>query len=289
MTIWTYEDSASADLAHGLGDHCLVDVCAFCQSPLRHLGGDDLLQRIGQRRAPDLVGLGDDLCELRACPVCGWWVSSLLTGRSPYRQHDDGYLNLYRACGTLRDLDLVDLSTPVGELRNYLLARYGDRFSIHPKKYEDIVGGVLADFGFRIRVTQYCNDEGIDLFILDGDGNATVGIQVKRQRGNVKAEQIRAFLGALLLQGLTTGVYVSTSSYQPGAARAAAEARTNLGIAIALVDAPRFFDALKISRLPTLPAPDDPEAPYFARWKRMSAGFPEPMFDGAPLVYGKSW
>ena len=175
--------------------------------------------------------------------------ATLLTGRAPYTQHDDGYVNLYRACGVLRELDLTDLSTPIEELRSYLVAKYGDRFDVHPRKFEEIVGSVFADFGFRVRVTSYSGD-GIDVVVFDGKNDATTGIQVKRQRGRVTAEQIRSFVGALVLQGLTTGIYVTTSTYQKGAQRTATAAQHTPGVAVSLMDATRFYDALKITQRP---------------------------------------
>ena len=207
----------------------------------------------------------------------------------PYQQHDDGYLSLFRACGTLRDLNLNDISIPVCELRNYLLAKYGDRFQIHPKKYEDIVGSVFSDFGFRVRVTSYSGDDGIDVFIFDGDNDAIVGIQVKRQQGKVTAEQIRSFVGALVLIGLTTGIYITTSSYQIGAERTASAAQNKPGVAVSLIDATRFYDALKITRCAGHLDPNDALAPYFERWQVMSQKLPGPLDRPGPLIYTSSW
>jgi restriction system protein len=216
--------------------------------------------------------------QLKVCQDCGWWVITQFD--SNYTSHDGGYLVLRRGCGTLKHLDLANIETPTEELRSYLLARYGDRFLIHPRKYEEIVGAVFADFGYRVRVTSFSGDEGIDVIILDGADNATIGIQVKRQRGNVTAEQIRSFVGALLLKGMTTGVYVTSSSYQEGAIRAVYTAHNRCGLAVHLFDAKRFYEALQITRRADYTSADDPSAPFFQSWREM---------DKATVVYSTAW
>jgi restriction system protein len=185
---------------------------------------------------------------------------------------------------------LNDVSIPVEELRRYLLVKYSDRFNIHPKKYEEIVGSVFSDFGYRVRVTSYSGDEGIDIFIFDGDNDSTVGIQVKRYKGNISAEQIRSFIGALVLKGITKGVYVTTSEYQKGAERAAAIAQSSLGIGVNLLDSEKFYDAMKIATRSIYWEPEDISAPYFECWKNMTDNYiPAKGFDGAPQILGFGW
>jgi restriction system protein len=217
---------------------------------------------------------------LYGCDSCGWWTASHLDAEAPHATHDGGFAYLRQTAGVLKELDVVDLSTPVQELRAYLLGKYGDRFAVHPKKYEEIVGSVFSDFGFRIRVTSFSGDEGIDVFVFDGPDNGVAAIQVKRQRGAVSAEQIRAFVGALVLRGLTSGIYVTTSSYQPGATLTAAKSAERLGVGIDLVDASHFYEALHLTTRVAHLDPEDPSAPYFRSWHAM---------DKAPLIWGSSW
>ena len=65
----------------------------------------------------------------------------------------------------------------------------------------------------------YSRDGGIDVVILDGDGGETAGIQVKPYAGKIEAEQIRAFTGSLYLNEMTSGVFVTTSSFTKGTER----------------------------------------------------------------------
>lgn len=284
MSIWTYveriqdrpdywRDRAHTDRNFGFS---LQDAstCVFCSSVMRTLAGDAL---------PAAVCKGMSVSHRRVllgCPSCGWWSAYYLDAGAPYETYDGGYAELRQSVGVLKELDPSDLSVPVDELRSYLAARYEGRFDVHPRKYEEIVAGVFADFGYRVRVTSYSGDEGIDVFVLEGNNNATAGVQVKRYRRKITAEQIRAFLGALVLQGLTTGIHVTTSSYQRGAVRAAKNALQQRGIAVNLIDAPRFYDALHITTRTTHPDPDDRVAPYFRAWHDI---------EHAPTIWGSSW
>ena len=282
MSIWTY-----AELGRRLNEQpdrndgiVLKKTCAYCSSPMVTLAGDDL---------PESAFKGMNATEgaLLGCPACGWWTVLSLRGAAPFQTHDGGFAELRQVSGVLKNLDLNDLTLPLQEVRAYLIARYADRFRIHPRKYEEIVGGVFSDFGFRVRVTSYSGDEGIDVFVLDGQDNATVGVQVKRYRSKISAEQIRSFVGALALQGLTTGIYITTGEYEKGAQRTAASAQPRVGIGITLLDAKRFYEALRVSTRATLWNAEDDTAPYHELWQ----GVKEYMND-SPLPTGqraKSW
>ena len=148
--------------------------------------------------------------------------------------------------GTLKNLSIDDLSTPIDEISNYLVVNYGNRFSVNPRKFEEVVASVFKNIVHNIYVTGYSNDGGIDV-VLENANKNLIGIQVKRSKNKIKVEQIRAFAGALILAGLNKGIFVTTSTYQPGA-MAAAEHFTSLTLPIELIDADRFYDALKLSQ-----------------------------------------
>jgi restriction system protein len=115
--------------------------------------------------------------------------------------------------------------------------------------------------GYNVRVTAYSGDDGIDV-ILDGPGNDVIGVQVKRYKGSIEVEQIRAFTGALVLGGLTKGIFVTTSRFQAGAV-GTVDRLSRRGYRIELMDADRFYDALKIAQRARYEFKDDPTAPYF--------------------------
>ncbi len=229
MSIWKYEDTfptpTEADVTR--------DTCLFCEAEMRHI-----------RIASDRVLKA----EIRLCDCCGWWSRN-----ERYRKPDfDGFKDsltlrhLYSmdgACAQLRNFDATDISTPLDELRRYLLVKYEARFNIPPRKLEELVGSVFDAHGYDSNVTAYQNDGGIDVILSKGDEN--VGVQVKRYKNRIEAEQIRAFAGALLLGEHPSGIFLTTSEFRSGAI-AAADGFTARGLPIELVDAERFYDALKL-------------------------------------------
>lgn len=172
--------------------------------------------------------------------------------------HDERGFKRYTvtgACAQLRTLSLSDISTPVEHIRQYLLAKYDARFEVHPKTFEDVVAAVFRDSGYKAEVTAYQGDGGIDV-ILRSPTDETVGVQVKRYKHTIEVEQIRAFAGALLLNDLPGGIFVTTSAYQYGAHDAARRFGAR-GLPIELIDADRFYDALRLSRRPMYTDFDD--------------------------------
>jgi restriction system protein len=179
-----------------------------------------------------------------ACPVCGWWCVGKTV--SLYSRSQIWDLT-FRVDGALRTLDLADIRLPVSEVRRYLVAKYESRFGIHPRKFEGVVASVFRSLGFDAAVTGYSRDGGIDV-VLDGKAGERIGIQVKRYRNRITVEQIRAFIGALVVGGFTRGIFVTTSDYQPGVLPLVRRA-ANKCAPIDLYNAGTFFAALKVAQV----------------------------------------
>lgn len=189
------------------------------------------------------AGMGADIHAL-ICHCCGWWkfTRSLDFVTRSTRQLDVSYDGCF---GLLKRLDVSNVDLPCEEIRRYLVANYIDRFHVNPRKFEEVVGSVFRSLGYDSRVTAYSADGGIDIF-LDGPGDTLIGVQVKRSRNSIEVGQVRELTGALVLAGITKGIFVTTSRFQKGA-YAATELSRARGIPIALIDASRLFDALKLS------------------------------------------
>ncbi|GJJ01673.1 hypothetical protein RugamoR64_22110 [Duganella rhizosphaerae] len=201
--------------------------------------------------------LSGEICErktcLHICPECGWWIAEDRAVLAAQQwQH---WVVTLASMSTLQDLDLTDITAPLREVRQYLRWKFDARTTMHPRLLELTVASVFSDFGRQVVATAYTNDGGIDAVLEDAAGNH-VGIQVKRQKNTVEVEQIRAFLGALVLGGYTRGVFVSTSRFSKGAVRAAQQS-TETVIPISLVDANRFFDMLRYAQFAHTPGPAD--------------------------------
>lgn len=153
------------------------------------------------------------------------------------------------AIGSLQEFDLADVSTPLNELRRYLLMHADSLYKVHPRRFEEIVCSVFRDLGYIARATAYTHDGGVDV-VLENASAGKIGVQVKRHARNrpIEVEQIRSFAGALLVNGYTKGVFVTTSSFRRGA-RAVAERLGTIGYPIEIVDAARFFEMLGMAQL----------------------------------------
>ncbi len=229
MTVWEYRfDGPEPSKSVVTSPHCI-----FCETVLRTLNRTQtpLQPRVGWRHITE---------ETKACPVCGWWVIHAVD----QSYAGEIWIEDLGAYGHLRNLNLADLSQPIEEVKRYLLAKYEERFVLHPRLFEETVASVFRDLGYTSEVTGYQNDGGIDA-ILGGPDGELIGVQVKRYKNSINVEQIRALIGALLVGGFAKGMFVTTSSFQSGAGKIATRS-TARGIPIDLVDAKRFFEALKI-------------------------------------------
>jgi len=195
------------------------------------------------------VTLRGDIAErkvcVHVCPYCGWWIAedrAVLPAMKWQR-----WVVTLASAPVLGEMALHDIRTPLHEVRRYLARRFQDRGTLHPRLFELTVASVFEDFGYQSQVTAYSNDGGVDVILDDGSGQR-IGVQVKRQERFIEVEQIRAFVGALVLGGFTRGVFVSSSRFRRGA-MASARHSSEIGIPIELVDADRFFDMLGYAQL----------------------------------------
>lgn len=276
MSVWTHQDSSVAgvalnpDLSVFIGSRVSCRYCK-CRMDLRQISDywrmnpsdyiKDHAQLVDfswmvheQGMTLDELELcngdpGDDVyCSALVCDGCGWWVlvkQVLLSAKA--RQIWD---LTYGTCGRLRNLDIAEISTPANEVRNYLRARYNSRFDVHPRKFEEVVASVFNNFGYDTKLTSYSNDGGIDV-ILSGPDHQKIGVQVKRHRGRIAVEQIRSFLGALIVNDCVRGYFVTTSIYQSGA-RTLANTCKEYHRPISLINSELFFEMLQVSELPDL-------------------------------------
>lgn len=184
--------------------------------------------------------------EINICPICGWWYiaeQELCT----YRIHGNYTFNCFGVRGTLKRLDLIDVNQPIQDIENYLKVKYEDRYNVHPKIFEDVVGSVFRNIGYISNVTAYSQDGGIDVILYNCNGDK-IGVQVKRYKNSIRVSQIREFLGALIENGMTRGIFVTTSRFQKGVSKSV-EKFSKQKYKIELIDGDKFLDLLKISHI----------------------------------------
>lgn len=198
--------------------------------------------------------------QVHCCPVCGWWVK-----KEDHHGEDNAgayaFTRTFGAVGSLREFDVSKSDAPIKELRNYLAAQFDSRKNLNPKKLENIVASIYRDIGHtNVCVTGQAHDGGVDI-VMDGSDDSMVGVQVKRYKNKIEAEEIRSFAGALMLKGFTKGIYVTTSDFTRGARETAGKAEGK-GYRIELVNADAFYDALGFAQREIYDNAMDPDAPY---------------------------
>lgn len=263
MTIFDYDNFCDPK---NVGDYPHANLCLYCKTKLKSFEVEDIF---GETDTNEILSIQSEVAEVykeihgledcylnlymdskdeelwvNYCETCGWWriVKDVCISAEAWQIWDF----FYGLSGTLKSLDVSDISVPISEISTYLIAKYESRFSVHPKLFEEVVASVFKNIGHNVYVTGYSNDGGIDI-VLQSDLDTLIGIQVKRYKNKIKAEQIRAFAGSLLLAGYNKGIFITTSDFQPGAIKAA-QAYTIKTLPVELLDAKRFYDALKISQ-----------------------------------------
>ena len=241
MGAWTY--TAQDEDVERVRTEIEAQACVYCCAKLHARVDEHDIQCHQYRRRY----VTENRRTVKCCPACGWW----LVKRTSHLTNDDASMMItdwdyatYGACGVLRAFDVRARTEPLSVIRQYLAAKYDKRFHIDPLRFEDVVVSVYRDFGYDVEATGRTGDGGIDAVLRRGD--QTVGVQVKRVRGKIEAEHIRSFAGALYLQGMLAGVYVTTSGFTRGARETAAMAASR--IPIVLVDAAKFYDQLGLAQ-----------------------------------------
>lgn len=251
MAIWRYEDQAERGVMGQVGSQC--PYCKHRLKNLKHRTGTEKDHSVSMA----FLSVSDSI-RVKTCALCGFWVVS----QNLEEEESTGlYVKYLQAVGSLKQMDDSDISDPLQELQASLIKDYAKRYELHPRKYEELVGSVFQGIGYEVNVTSYSGDEGIDLFVLDGQSNDQVGVQVKRYKGKIEAEQIRAFVGAMVLKGLTRGIFVTTSDFRRGA-KTTAEASSKLGLPVVLWNADTFYEKLSLARREAYRFIEDPSAPF---------------------------
>ena len=217
--------------------------CPFCQGSLIPIAKEhkksDVIFNLEKSEYPKEV---DFKTSVNVCENCGWWNAQRIESWATPAGYGQ---RIFQGGASLKELDLKGIKTPLNEVRSFLLSKYESRYEINPRLFEETVASVFESFGYQTWITAYSGDGGIDIIL--NDGNSTVGVQVKRYKRAIAVEQIRSLAGALLLRGITNGIFVTTSSFQSGAL-STAEGYQEKGYKIELLDANRFYDALKLTK-----------------------------------------
>lgn len=262
MSIWQYKDTSNVFnpiTRYKRETPKPGTQCPACCTSLVLLGNTTQVTKIGR----------EVHVEVWVCQTCGWWsighhYAFLVVEPELYSNPDDYYTHYGAgyAHGSLKNLDPSNVEQPVEEITRYLVAKNEAIGHISPRLVEEVVASVFRNLGYSVELTPLVGDNGIDLYLMNNQGGKEVGIQVKRWNKRISVEPIRAFLGALMLQGLTKGIMVATNRFTIGAERTVANSH-DLGLAtIELKDGAWILDTLKITQRTCYEQLDDPDAPF---------------------------
>jgi restriction system protein len=109
------------------------------------------------------------------------------------------------------------------------------------KLFEDLCAEVLKAAGHQAEVTGAGPDQCVDIRmkIGDGRGDPEIAVQCKRQEQPVRVGQVREFLGAILPQGYSRGVFITSGTFLDRAREEFAEASD-----VRLVDGLEFLEGV---------------------------------------------
>lgn len=195
---------------------------------------------IGINQCPICAGTFVDLLHpksdavtygLNLCARCGWWHFHE-DHRLTFAADEEGrqlsptvarWWEMHHAA--VGRIDVSDESLPIEKLRAHLARYWDQRTDLSAQQAEDLVGSVLREHhrGEIVRLTANANtpDGGIDLVLTCDGGTIRRAIQIKRRlkRDMEGVQEVRNFVGAMVLTGEQRGIFVTTASRFSRAAR----------------------------------------------------------------------
>lgn len=201
--------------------------------------------------------------KLEICKQCGWWhfqqdaeSSDFSTPSKPLRST---WWELTHAVQV--EIDLGSHTLPVEQLQLHLMRHWEDRKLISAQQAEDLVASLLQDHhgGQVLRMTANANsaDGGVDLYLsARDDGTIQRAVQVKRRISTdvESVKEVRNFVGAMVLEGASEGIFVTTASrfsrHAQAVPRLAQKAKFRLGLD--LIDGEQLLEMLAATNAPRL-------------------------------------
>jgi hypothetical protein len=233
------------------------ELCWICQGSMKNYVEPDKwghknikeLDEILRRKPHEVVALQRK--HLFTCSTCGWWHSNEratlyplnLPSRSPYNY-----------CPAIENIDIRSSQVAVDDLIFHLTRRWEDRKRISASSAESLVASLLREHLKCDVISSTANtttpDRGIDLHVCHDNGEIIAAVQVKR-RINRQVEgvaEVRNFVGALAIENIAKGIFVTTATHYTREATLVAEklkSSTCSRLQLDLVNGRDLFELLK--------------------------------------------
>lgn len=233
------------------------EVCHICRGKLKHYREPKEMSRGDIMEFDEIIKSKPEssfilMCKnLFSCPRCGWWRSnergviypSGIKSRSP-----DDY------CPGIEKIDISSSKVAIDDLVFHLTRKWSDRKLISASAAELLVGSLLKEHLGCDVVSATANtntqDGGIDLHVCHKGGKILSAVQVKRRinRDVEGVAEVRNFLGALAIENISKGIFVTTATrYSKKALEIPDKLKhsVNARLELELFDGERLFELLK--------------------------------------------
>ncbi|MGY3993054.1 restriction endonuclease [Aeromonas veronii] len=260
------------ELDHGVDDYgkkdtgCLIErsfktgLCPVCNSLLKNYHSKPQFADEDYRPPEPWLIMHSILC---ICSLCYWWHSTKVG------KINGVGLNTYSPkmhYPVLEEIDISSNAIAIDELKLILLKNWEDRKNICAGAAESLVQSILKEHLSCDVHTSTANanapDGGIDLHVCSKNGNIISAVQVKRRisRHSESVSEVRNFVGAMEIEGINKGIFVTTADRFTKSANDIPEKlkAANSRLELQLIDGQRLFELLKCQVRPdTLIMPPD--------------------------------
>lgn len=228
-----------------------LDYAPYAMFDLRNCPccGVELLQRQWFSPPPSSIPWHGSLC-----PLCGWWARLNHVGN----WNEDPFC--YSAI--LREFNVSDASVGIEELGSYLRHDFDSIYDLSWARFEQLIGDVFKNLGYRVAMTRLTRDNGADVLLYDDRGRIEAIVECKRYRETRKVGigAVHRLAGAALDWNVGRALIVASSTLTSDAKRAAAQISNKSHIELEFVEASELLSLLGVYRtpLPTLVNLDEP-------------------------------
>lgn len=162
------------------------------------------------------------------CGFCGWGFkhqrAAHFRGEGKHRR-------------ILRSLPIESAELSLGELRTAIAARPERAAQLPSRRFEELVGDVFANEGYRVELTRPTRDGGRDLIVLRESDEIEAIVEVKRHKQRVGVDLVRQLRGVQIRDNAPYAILVATTGFSKEAhAEAAARVPAAMGFTLDLYD-----------------------------------------------------
>ena len=130
--------------------------------------------------------------------------------------HSESDESLNEIIAIVQDLEedynkVLENKNETEKARKTIDKKIDELLELSPREFEEYVGELFHSLGYKVDVTQYSNDKGLDIMMYKD--LVKYGVQCKRYKGTVGSPEIQTFIGALNHANADKGFFVTTGMF----------------------------------------------------------------------------